>query len=330
MDVLTESKTPTTEPAIAWPTTSIPTRGVVYVATGKRFVDEARQAASVLRRTNPKLAICLVTNEPSGEPFWDELVIVKNPYFGFRDKVFMGLCPFERFFFLDTDTHVVGDLTEVFDLLDHFDFAGHQLFEGHDCTPPGIPDSFPEFNTGVLLFRRTPALAGFFETWKANYDAYHALNRDGHYDYSNVSDQKSFRKTVYESKIRMAVLGPEYNFVPHHLNFACAPVSIIHGRGQKTIEELDRRLNAKYGNRVYVPRLDTVISNDTPPGELWQLWRMASLQLIRVIGVRIVPMGLRNWLRRSAVVRHLFLRGRFGNMELDRDKKWQRTPTQPS
>jgi hypothetical protein len=315
-DAVIDARAPT------WPRQSKPVAGVVYVATSKRYVDEAREATALLKRSNPRIPVCLVTDQPHDPVFWDELVLVSNPAFGFRDKILMGLCPFERFLYLDTDTNVIDDISEVLELLRRFDFAGHQLFEGHDCPLPGIPDAFPEFNGGVLGFRRSPALGDFFARWLARYDSYYALNRDGHYHYSNSSDQKSLRQTVYESDLRIAVLGPEYNLTPHHLVFSCAQVRIIHGRGQQSVASLQRRFNAKLGNRVYVPRLDAVIHDDMLEPELRHLWWMTTLQIIRKSGRWLTPLWFRDWMRRSARVRRLFLRNRFTETTAANDPKW--------
>src|SRR5208283_2469801 len=312
-----------------WPRQFRSAAGVVYVATGRRFMDEARDAAATLRSTNPGVPICLVADEPAGPAFWDELVLVSNPAFGFRDKILMGLCPFERFLYLDTDTRVAGDISDVLALLGRFDFAGHQLFEGHDCPLPGVPDAFPEFNGGVLGFRRSPTLGDFFARWLSRYDAYYAQNQGGRYHYSNSSDQKSLRQTLYESNLRIAVLGPEYNFTPHHLVFACAQVRILHGRGRRNLEELQGRLNAKLGNRAYVPRLDAVIHDDMLGSELRHLWWMATLQLVRKADRRLTPLPLRDWLRRSSLVRNLFMRNRFTDSNMTNDPKWH-APTPPA
>ena len=124
--------------------------GFVYVATGECYRGEAAVAAAQLRRTNPGARICLIADRAEGPVFWDDFVLLDRPAFGFRDKLAMHLCPYDRFVFLDTDTYVGADLTEVFQLLDHFDVAGHQLFEGHDYRLPDVPDAFPEFQGGML------------------------------------------------------------------------------------------------------------------------------------------------------------------------------------
>ncbi|MDX6766277.1 MAG: hypothetical protein SFU85_05760 [Candidatus Methylacidiphilales bacterium] len=310
----------------AWPTVALPDRqGVVYVATSRRFLDEARTAAAHVRLHNPGLAICLVSDcaESDPDPFWDDLVPVTHPHFGFRDKILMGLCPYQHFLYLDADTRVLAGLEDVFTLLKRFDFAGHQLFEGHDCPLPGIPDAFPEFNGGVLGFQHSPRLHGFFARWIERFDAYFALNRDGYYHYSNASDQKSLRQTVWESGLSVAVLGPEYNFTPHHLDFACANVRILHGRGEAHLDQLTVRLNRQLGNRVYIPRLDAVLMDDSQPEELTRAWLMAGLQLLRHAGRALFPIALRNHLRQQHWISRLFLRNRFTESTPENDPKWK-------
>ncbi len=310
-----------------WPLSSesLDIEGVVYVATGRRFLEEARAASIHLRRHHPQLPICLVSdcaeNEPA--PFWDDLVPVRDPVFGFRDKILMGLCPYRRFLYLDTDARVLAPLDDVFALLRRFDFAGHQLFEGHDCPLPGIPDAFAEFNGGVLGFSRSPGMDGFFYRWMKLFDEYFALNTGGNYHYSNASDQKTLRQTVWESGVSVGILGPEFNFTPHHLDFACASVRILHGRGDANLQQLEQRLNIRLGNRAYIPRLDVVISDDPLPRELLRLWVMSGLQLLRLIGRALTPLALRDLLRRSRLINRLFMRNRFTESTPNDTAKWK-------
>ena len=108
------------------------TRGFVYVATGELFFREAAESASSLRTSNPNERICLVADRVHGKKFWDDLVLVESPSFDFRDKLLVSRCPYEKFIYLDADTYVTGELSEVFELLENFDIIGHQLFEGRD------------------------------------------------------------------------------------------------------------------------------------------------------------------------------------------------------
>ena len=286
--------------------------GFVYVATGPGYLAEARKSAALLREHNPGYPICLVTDKADGPVFWDDLVTIPNPVFGLRDKISMHLCPYPKFVFLDTDTHVLGDLGELFQLLDVFDVIGHQLFEGHDYKLEGIPDAFPEFNTGILGFRRGPEVERLFQDWLRQYDEYHRRFVEGDRHYSNLSDQRSFKKVMYGSAVRFAVLGPEYDFVPHHTNFACARVKILHSRATGKLPELGRRLNASLETRAYVPRLDSVVSNNPPGREILRLWIMSSFQLVRYALRHALPSGLRGRLRSFGWVRRTFLHNVYG------------------
>jgi hypothetical protein len=284
--------------------------GFVYIATGERYRREAATAVAQLRRTNPGARVCLVADEPGADKFWDDFVPLPDPSFSFRDKLALRLCPYARFVYLDTDTHPVSDLSEIFALLEHFDFAGHQLFEGHDSPIAGVPDAFPEFQGGVLAFRRSPALEAFFARWLALYDGFRAPGQPDRDAYANVTDQKSLRLALYESALRLAVLGPEFDFTPAHVNFACANVRILHGRGDD-FDVFARRINAQLGNRVYHPILDVVLHVHTSPAELRRLWWRTTLQLLRSVGIACTPLGLRDRLRRSPTIRRLFFGGRF-------------------
>jgi hypothetical protein len=75
-----------------------------------------------------------------------------------------------------------------------------------------------------------------------------------------------------------------------------------------------------------VPRLDAVIHDDMIAAELRHLWWMSSLQLIRKAGRRMTPLMLRDWLRRSTLVRRLFLRNRFTEATAADDPKWHAPP----
>jgi hypothetical protein len=305
------------------------TRGFVYVATGSRYRAEARDSARRLRSHHPAERICLVTDQAEGSGFWNDLVVLDQPHFGFRDKLAMVRCPYERFVFLDTDTLVAAPLEDLFTLLDRFDVIGQQLFEGHDYGLPGVPDAFPEFNTGVLGFRRSASVTAFFEAWALAYTGFLAQNTAGAYHYSNVSDQKSFRNALYVSGLRHAVLGPEYNFIPHHTNLACCPVKILHSRAGPAAEHLLQRLNSWSGTRAYTPELDVVVGNGMPGSELRRLWWRTLIALARRTARRALPGGLRNLLRRQSRVRTHVLGGRFSEHMSQDGEKWQVPPPRP-
>ena len=274
------------------------TSGFAYVATGELFFREAAEAARHLRAANPAARICLIA----------DFVLVERPNFDFRDKLLMARCPYERFVYLDTDTYVAGDLSEMLQLLERYDVIGHQLFEGHDYRIPEAPDAFPEFNGGVLGFRRSPAVETFFARWLEIYTGYRARLKDGPWNYSDASDQKGFRMALYESGLRHSVLGPEYDFIVQHLQFACAAVKIYHGRPMAELQRIDRIVNARLGPRAWVPLLDTCVSQQLALGDWARVAGRAGMQVLRGIGRKLLPGALKNRLRGSAAVRRAFLR----------------------
>ncbi|MEO6052684.1 MAG: hypothetical protein ABIP97_01605 [Chthoniobacterales bacterium] len=302
--------------------------GFVYVATGERYLYEAAESAIQLRRTNPGRRICLITdNVRSINPFWDDLVILEQPCFGFRDKVEMRLCPYNRFVYLDTDTHSFADLSELFDILNQFDACGVQLFEGHDYHVEGVPYAYSETNAGMLGFHKGPQVDRFFEEWVRLYAEFRAQNNEQTYHYANVGDQKSLRVALWNSKLRFAPVGPEFNFVPFRNEFAALPVKVIHTRATQNLDGLEARLNKTLGRRAYFPALDVVISNEIPDSELHRLLVSTLAQIFRRTARKVTPLGLRNWLRRFPTIRTLFFGNRYESPSAKNEKKWARPPS---
>lgn len=247
-------------------------RGAIYVATGARYLAEAATSLAQLRRSNPGLPVALVTDaaQPPGD--WDVVLPLPDPVHGLRDKLHLRRAPWAQAIFLDTDTHVAADLGDVFALLDGgFDLAAHQLFEGHDYDLPDVPHTFPEFNTGVIAFRNTPAVQAFFDQWTEIY-----ATRPPPYP----TDQYSFRIAVFHSGLRHTVLTPEYNFRPLATNFAITDLRIVHGRPLTAMPALKERIDVRCVHRAYVPRLGCVVSDSMTLGQIARLWRATTVELI--------------------------------------------------
>src|SRR3974377_484715 len=65
--------------------------------------------------------------------------------------------------FIDADIYVVEPIPELFRLLDRFDCAAtHEEYLdtdwSHHYPQTEIPASFPEFNTGILMLKRSEAM----------------------------------------------------------------------------------------------------------------------------------------------------------------------------
>lgn len=184
-------------------------KGAILTAFGARYVALAHQAAETLRATNPGLPVDLFTDAPQPPGPFARIHVL--PQVWARAKIdSMLLSRFERTLFLDADLLVVADLGDVFDLLDRFDLAMAQdMYRaspkalGHYRRP--FPNAFPQLNSGVMAFRRTPAVMAFLDGWKADVAAH-----------GTGKDQPSLREALWDSDLRLAVLPPEYNLYDHH------------------------------------------------------------------------------------------------------------------
>jgi hypothetical protein len=222
--------------------------GVLYIATGRRHLGEMLVSARSVRRHLPGVPIVLYTDQadlPAG--VFDEVRRLDQPRHSFIDKI-APLCetPFERTLFLDTDTLVCAPIFDVFEILDRADVALAHAPYRHD-RPFVTPNCFPELNTGVLAYRRTPEMIAMFRDWLRLYEK--EVAETGRMD----SDQPAFREALYRAPISFSVLPPEYNLrtvMPAAVG-RCA-VRIIHGRGPD-MQELERWVNASHRIRLFLP-----------------------------------------------------------------------------
>ncbi len=103
-------------------------RGVVYVATGEKFVTEALISVRSVKKQMPGLPIALFTDlqdlvghPPEGVDAVFHLTQVTNSCL---DKMYPLVdSPYDRTLFLDTDTYLCDRVDELFDVLDHYDIA---------------------------------------------------------------------------------------------------------------------------------------------------------------------------------------------------------------
>jgi hypothetical protein len=261
-----------------------PNRGAIYVASGEKFVAEAEASLATLRVTNPGLPVMLLTEEAPRRPeLWDE-VGVDPSLKGLRNraKLHMDRAPWEKCLFLDTDTRVCGDLSAAFALLDRFDFAGEHGHGGHHYEYPGLPTSFPEINSGVLLWRKNDATRTLFEKWRELYDA-DLIEYDG-----RRWDQKSLRIAVWVSDVSFVNLPRAYNLMPYFPSALEGKLFVAHGRSMKNLERLEQRMAVSEQVRAYVPGLGAL----RHPLEmswghiLWTIWRLIAVKARGLIAKR--------------------------------------------
>jgi hypothetical protein len=183
-------------------------KGAIFVATGAGYVRLARRAAATLRETNRDLPVDLYTDAPLQETLFDQVHVLERPWF--RSKLdAMAASRFDRTLYLDSDLMVLADIGDVFELLDHFDIAMAQEQFRNGATPNTVwrrdlPAAFPQYNSGVVAFRRSPAVLDLLGRWSEAVRV-NELRRD----------QPALRELLFDSALRIATLPPEYNLMDY-------------------------------------------------------------------------------------------------------------------
>lgn len=231
------------------------TQGILYVATGAKYIRAAMASAETVRTHCPGLATHLFSDgdrhgfDFSGSPApFTSVDRVSDPHR--RSKVdYLPRTPFDRTMFLDTDTAINADIRGMFQVLDRFDVAlghAHRRTSGTRRTPwrTELPDAFPQYNSGVMLYRRTPAVLEFLEAWRQHF-----------HESGFRQDQKTLRELLWLSDLRIATLPPEYNvrYLKYHYLWSReeAVTQIFHRRRYHDgrFWYLKKRLEGLFGRR---------------------------------------------------------------------------------
>jgi hypothetical protein len=237
------------------------TNGALYIITqDPRYVDLLLTSAASLKKAMPELPITAFSQFPvdNASGSFEKVVAVEASKDGFYDKSrLIQDSPYERTLFIDADTFVLDPVPELFTLLDHFDCAAtHEEYlstDWHDRYPrTDIPSSFPEFNTGILMLRRSQRTARLLDEWGALYRKF-LQEKPGEV----INDQPFFRVAAYRSEARIATLTREYNCKFRGQGYLNGRVKILHGHVEFRLDRvfLDKAakaLNASTKPRVYV------------------------------------------------------------------------------
>jgi hypothetical protein len=240
-------------------------RGVLYIATGHEHVEEALLSAATVKRVSD-YPVTLVSDRDVDSDHVDTTLELVDPRGGTGDQMDgMWQTPYEETLYLDTDIYVAGDPTPALELLDRFDLAAahapHRKPDDDSALDPP-PETFPEYNSGVVAYRRNGTVRSFLDRWGDEYetDLANGLERN----------QPSFRRALYDSGLRLATLPTEYNCRFGFPNQVSLPVRIFHGRLQSVenrgggqthvldVEKVIEAVNEQSGPRVFYPSGDSV------------------------------------------------------------------------
>jgi hypothetical protein len=233
--------------------------GAIYIVTqDPRYVELLHISAERLKTVMPDLPITVFSQFPVDRACFDKVIRVEGSSDGFYDKTkLIHESPYERTIFVDADIYVAKPFPELFPLLDRFDCAAtHEEYLDtdwfHRYPRPEIPESFPEFNTGIFLYKSSASVDRLLVKWNELYQQFMEENPK-----VAINDQPFFRVAAYESDVRIATLTREYNCKFRGQGYLNGPVKILHGHVDlkfdlKQISEAIAVLNASKRPRVYI------------------------------------------------------------------------------
>ena len=147
-------------------------RGIIYLASGGRsYLGELLTSIRSLRRYEATLPVTIFSKftVPKGLAHCDSQGITGNEHPLKLKVLTLRHSPYMETLFLDTDTTVRGPLGPVFDQLGTHDFAAANSHEADWSVKPArfVNMVKPrDYNTGVLLYRKSEPVLRFIEKWE--------------------------------------------------------------------------------------------------------------------------------------------------------------------
>jgi hypothetical protein len=200
-------------------------RGIIYVATGPRYMAEAVLSANSVQAVMPGFPMTLFTDQTPPAGLFENVFAADPAHKGRVAKIrSMAASPYAETLFLDTDTFMCESCEDIFWPLQKYDIAvAHEVYR-NEYRFESFPDSFPALNTGVVVFSRNTKTQAFFNMWEESY-----LNVFRH---KQPADQPAFRHTLFQSDLLHYILPAEFNFRTNYpvVLGGFASAKIIHDR----------------------------------------------------------------------------------------------------
>jgi len=192
-------------------TSKVAERGFLYIAFGDAFTKEALMSIKSLKKFNSE-PVALFTDQPKLDNFEGLVdVYAQIQPRHIRAKVdFIDKTPFEKTVYLDSDTLIVRNISDMFDILDRFDVGltndyARKRTKYSKIVPEyaEIPYSFSEVNGGIMAYNSSLATQSFLSLWKEYFYKY--------FQQTNGWDQVSLRISLWRSNVRLHHFPFEYN-----------------------------------------------------------------------------------------------------------------------
>jgi hypothetical protein len=221
-------------------------RGVLYIASGLSYIEDAVESAESVKSTSD-LPITLVADREVPNPVFDTVLHSDDFCYHYGDSVLkIPSLPYEKTLLLDTDTVVTEGFQDLFELSENLDIAAAPVAEKRFRIPT-VPDSFPELNTGVVLFNKDTKTSRFITLWKEIYK--------DRLDNGTRMNQPAFREALYKSPVKSVTLSTEYNCRANFGGYLTDEVKILHGDIQDP-QSIFEQLNEHTTPRVFFNKND--------------------------------------------------------------------------
>ncbi len=241
--------------------------GIIYCATGERYLERAILSAKSLKMWSPNLLYSICTNIETDPDLWDHVFKIEkhegDDDLNMIDKLnTLLLSPYKKTLYLDSDTYILDDITEIFKILERFELAfchGHNRFKRYllqtgqlpfkgktkQVISKDIPYAFAPIQGGLILYNNT----GTVKTWL------HQLKKI-YVEKDFFDDQVSIRELLWKSEVSFYMLPQEYNFNSLRLlkewkrnGFIQARPKIFHYTLNKG-EDIERIINKLFGGKT--------------------------------------------------------------------------------
>ncbi|MEM6963162.1 MAG: putative nucleotide-diphospho-sugar transferase [Bacteroidota bacterium] len=207
--------------------------GYLYIATGEKYINEALRSLRSLKQVVPHAHATLITNEEVTVTAFDAVQVVAFESSASEDwkqgilyKV-LGLqaSPYQKTFFVDTDTYFTSSCHHLFDLVEYYDLlicqdqARNPKVVVNDATVEG----YEAFNTGVMVYQNNATIKALFKKWLEVYKEKFKIY---------PHDQPPLMEALLYVNAKIYALPLEYNFRFGFYGYLRDEVKIIHGRPQ--------------------------------------------------------------------------------------------------
>ena len=213
---------------------------VFWIESDEWYIEEARRCSMELHDVMPDVERVLFAVEETDSEGFDRVALLppRIARYWFLDSiVYFGMAfdlleDYSVCLYLDSDLNFLAPFPELFRMAERFDVVA--AMGSRRVTTPTVEDlpvTFPEYELGVILFRRNDVVRRLFDKWRW-------LHFNNHNVYGN-NDQGSFREAVWNTpELHIDRIPTEYACRWPFGVFMSHEVKILHGR-----EEVDRNLH---------------------------------------------------------------------------------------